>query len=100
MNLRIKQRGETRQKILEAARSCFNQFGFEKASTRAIAAQAGVAEGTIFSHFPSKEELVVASLGEHLAEAIERGLHTMEPDWCFVDTVSYTHLTLPTTPYV
>ena len=89
MNLRIKQRGETRQKILEAARSCFNQFGFEKASTRVIAAQAGVAEGTIFSHFPSKEELVVASLGEHLAEAIEQGLHTMEPDWCFVDKLMH-----------
>lgn len=89
MNSRIKQRAETRQKILEAARSCFNQFGFEKASTRAIAAQAGVAEGTIFSHFPSKEELVVASLGEHLAEAIERGLHTMEPDWCFVDKLMH-----------
>lgn len=89
MNSRMIQRAETRQRILEAARSCFCADGYDKASTRNIAKLAGVAEGTIFNHFPTKEELVISSLGEHLAKAIEQGLHTMEPDWCFVDKLMH-----------
>jgi AcrR family transcriptional regulator len=89
MNVRIRQREETREKILAAARACFAKGAFDDVSTREIAKQAGVAEGTIFNHFPTKEDLVMSCVGEQMAEAIEKGLYTMEPEWCFVDKMMH-----------
>jgi AcrR family transcriptional regulator len=47
----------TRDKILEASLKLFSQKGFLGATTREIAREAGVAEVTLFRHFPSKEAL-------------------------------------------
>ncbi|HET6488309.1 MAG TPA: TetR/AcrR family transcriptional regulator [Syntrophales bacterium] len=47
----------TRDKILEAALKLFSQKGFLGATTRQIARESGVAEVTLFRHFPSKEAL-------------------------------------------
>jgi AcrR family transcriptional regulator len=47
----------TRDKILEAALKLFSQKGFLGATTREIAREGGVAEVTLFRHFPSKEAL-------------------------------------------
>lgn len=89
MNSRAAQRQQTRQKILDAARDCYRAGSFDAVSTREVAQRAGVAEGTIFNHFPTKEELVISCVGDQLAEAIEKGLYTMEPEWCFVDKVMH-----------
>lgn len=89
MNARMKQRAETRKRLLAAARECVNARGYEGASTREIARKAGVAEGTIFNHFPTKEELVLSCIGDCLAEAIERGMYSMDPEWCFVDKMMH-----------
>ncbi|MBX2830434.1 MAG: TetR/AcrR family transcriptional regulator [Rhodospirillales bacterium] len=89
MNIRATKREETRQKILEAARNCLDCGDFEQASTREIAKRAGVAEGTIFSHFATKEELVICCISAQMAEAIEKGLYTMDPEWCFVDKLMH-----------
>ncbi|OSQ48297.1 TetR/AcrR family transcriptional regulator [Thalassospira alkalitolerans] len=89
MNTRAGKREQTRHNILEAARKCFNAQGYDGASTREIAKTAGVAEGTVFSHFETKEDLLISSVGEHLADAIKKGLHTMDPEWCFVDKMMH-----------
>lgn len=47
----------TRDKIQEASLKLFSQKGFLGATTREIAREAGVAEVTLFRHFPSKEAL-------------------------------------------
>src|SRR5262249_49862822 len=57
----------TRQRILETARKLFVSEGFESATTRDIADAAGIASGTLFNYFPTKEA-VLASL---VADAIE-----------------------------
>jgi len=59
----------TRRRILEAARDRFSEAGFEAATTRAIAAAAGIAVGTLFNYFPSKEAIVMALVAEALGEA-------------------------------
>jgi len=48
---------QTRDKILDAALRLFSQKGFLGATTRGIAREAGVAEVTLFRHFPTKEAL-------------------------------------------
>ncbi len=47
----------TRDKILETALRLFSKEGYLGATTREIAREAGVAEVTLFRHFPSKETL-------------------------------------------
>ena len=52
--------GDTRQRIIDAALSLFGQVGYTRASTRTIAEQAGVNEVTLFRHFGSKKNLLIA----------------------------------------
>jgi AcrR family transcriptional regulator len=59
----------TRSRILGAARDRFAAAGFEAATTREIAAAAGIAVGTLFNYFPSKEAIVMAMVAEALGEA-------------------------------
>src|SRR5262249_27956883 len=59
----------TRRRILEAAGERFSEVGFEAATTREIAAAAGMAAGTLFNYFPSKEAIVMAMVAEALVEA-------------------------------
>jgi AcrR family transcriptional regulator len=59
----------TRRRILEEARALFSQAGFEAATTRDIAAAAGIATGTLFNYFASKEAIAMALVAEALDAA-------------------------------
>ncbi len=50
----------TRQRIIAAALRLFGEQGYSRTSTRAIAAEAGVNEVTLFRHFGSKKNLLMA----------------------------------------
>ncbi len=66
------QRGEaTRARLIEATRTVVREVGYAHASTRAIAQAAGVAEGTIYRHFPDKASLFLATVVESNAPIIE-----------------------------
>ncbi len=47
----------TKDKILESSLKLFSRKGFLGATTKEIAKEAGIAEVTLFRHFPSKEKL-------------------------------------------
>ena len=49
----------TRERLLRAARELIEEGGYGPASVVAIAERAGVAAGTLYRHFSSKEELFV-----------------------------------------
>ncbi len=49
----------TRERLLDAAQSLIEEGGYGAASVIAIAERAGVAAGTLYRHFASKEELFV-----------------------------------------
>jgi len=55
---RDKQKKATGLKILLAAKQLFKEQGYEATSTRQIAVCAGVATGTVFTHFKDKHELI------------------------------------------
>ncbi|MFA1702031.1 TetR family transcriptional regulator [Mycobacterium intracellulare] len=61
------QRLETRQRVYEAAVAEFKRSGVADADIAAIISTAGVARGTFYFHFPTKE---------HVLEEIERDLVT------------------------
>ena len=58
--LREKQRIEREALIIQAAEEVLQEKGYYDTSMDEIAARVGIAKGTIYTHFPGKEELVVA----------------------------------------
>jgi AcrR family transcriptional regulator len=57
-----------RSAILEAARGIFGDCGFDRATIERIAHEAGVAKGTIYLYYPSKQNLYCDALSGGLAE--------------------------------
>ncbi len=57
-------------RILEAAVEIFSEKGFAATSTSEIAQKAGVAEGTIFRHYKTKKELLLAIAGPIVTKLI------------------------------
>ena len=55
---------ETAQRIIQAAARVFSEQGYSGATTRAIAAEAGVNEVTLFRHFGSKKNLMLAVINQ------------------------------------
>jgi TetR/AcrR family transcriptional repressor of multidrug resistance operon len=51
----------TRERLLRAAAGIVARDGMEAATTAAIASEAGVAEGTLYRHFESKDDLLIAA---------------------------------------
>ncbi|HPF61054.1 MAG: TetR/AcrR family transcriptional regulator [Gemmatimonadetes bacterium] len=51
----------TRDRLLDAARELFTTAGYHATTTPILAGRAGVAEGTIYRHFPSKHALLNAA---------------------------------------
>ena len=63
----MSKREQTRSRILSAAWQLFTENGYEKTSTRDISSAAGVATGTVFSHFPNKLDLLKSGLEVQLS---------------------------------
>lgn len=70
---------DTRAEILEAARSVFAERGFDRATIRAIAAEAGVDPAMIHHYFGTKDQLFTASI-DIPAAATERVLDLLAQD--------------------
>ncbi len=92
----------TRDRLLDAARDLFTTVGYHATTTPVLARRAGVAEGTIYRHFTSKQALLNAAYqdvqrwgadtvreasnlpartaGERLTSLARRWLQRAEPD--------------------
>ncbi len=67
----VAERGSaTRAKLISATQQVVREVGYAHATTRAIAEAAGVAEGTIYRHFPDKVALFFAAALEQDAAVI------------------------------
>lgn len=67
---------DTRAEILEAARAVFAENGFDRATVRAIAGEAGVDPALIHHYFGTKDQLFAASI-DIPAQATERVLDVL-----------------------
>jgi AcrR family transcriptional regulator len=57
VSVRAARTAATRARIVDAALEQVNEGGYASASVTAVAARAGVAAGSVYTHFPSKAEL-------------------------------------------
>ena len=67
---RARKKETTRSRIVAAALALFQARGFEAATTKAIARKAGVAEGTVFNYFPTKEDIALHFLDQEVEHAM------------------------------
>jgi|SRR3990170_7846775 len=72
--IKKKRYSSTRDKILETSLKLFSKKGYLGATTKEIAKEAGIAEVTLFRHFPSKERLFEEVLNTYSFLPILKGL--------------------------
>lgn len=58
------------QEIMDAALKVFAKKGFNGATTKEIAAEAGIAEGTIFRYFKTKKDILLNLVGNHVVKTL------------------------------
>jgi AcrR family transcriptional regulator len=77
---RIERTGQTRRDLFAAAAAVVGEIGYEAASINLITQKAGIANGTFYNYFASRQDLfdqLLPSVGEQLLEqithAVEQG---------------------------
>ena len=72
----IARRSDIRDLILDAVDGLLAKFGYKKMTMEDVAKQVGIGKGTIYLHFPSKEELVLAHI-DRIAGTVVRKLQEL-----------------------
>lgn len=69
MRITAQAKRATRERILQAAHQLFASQGFEQTTTRNISRKAGIAAGTLFNYFSSKEAIAASAIADGLEQA-------------------------------
>lgn len=77
---KIVDKAEMRAKILEAGMDTFIKYGFNNSSMAKIAKEAGMAKGTVYLYYDSKESLSLCILNEHFERMGRQLLQEAELD--------------------
>lgn len=67
---RAENKERTKKAILKAALALFAKKGFQRTTTKEISKRAGIAEGTLFNYFRTKEDLALYFFEQEVAELI------------------------------
>jgi AcrR family transcriptional regulator len=84
-----------RDQILEGARHCFAEYGYEGATVAKLETAIGLSRGAIFNYFPSKEDLFIELAVRDSArlsdtwindglDGVVRAVVELDPDWLSV----------------
>jgi AcrR family transcriptional regulator len=79
--------GQKTEAILDAARTVFSRRGFEGTTVDAVAAEAGIAKGTVYLYFKSKDEMYTAALVRDVQTQVNAAREQMAAQTRFVDKV-------------
>lgn len=63
-------RDGTQRKLIEATLQCLGELGYARATTTEIVRAAGLSQGALFKHFPSKAELLSAAVEQLFDELV------------------------------
>jgi len=63
---------KTRKRVLQAAAKSIREEGPERIAVGAVMAKAGLTHGGFYAHFPSKDALIAAAIGEMFEDARSR----------------------------
>ena len=69
-----------RDEIIEASAECFAMAGYDATAMRDIAKKAGLLAGSIYYHFASKEEILIAVHEEAVRRIMERVRGAVDPE--------------------
>lgn len=75
---RRRKTADARAAILQAATQLFAQHGYDATTTRMIAKEAGVAEGTIYVYFPSKRHILLSLIQQASVPVVTSRLASAE----------------------
>src|ERR1700687_5074491 len=84
-----------RQQLLDAAARLFRERGYHVTSMRDIAREVGMLSGSIYYHFSSKEEMLLAVYEEglrHIAERVDAAAPTGDTAWARLEAGCAAHL--------
>ena len=76
MRVNAKTRADTRQRLLDAAADTFAERGYHGTRIDSVSQRAGVAKGTIYNYFPSKEAVLETLVAEACLLAADAALAT------------------------
>ena len=95
-------RGETRQRLLDSALNVFARNGYERATVDEIVREAGFSKGAFYVHFESKEDLFWEMLQERIdkqqelfRQALDASLSVEENERRVLQTVFDDERTIP-----
>lgn len=93
--LRAPRQDNRRVQLLDAAARLFRERGFHATSMRDIAKAVGMLSGSIYYHFDSKEEMLLAVYQEgerRIADAVDAAVATETEPWRRLEAASAAHL--------
>jgi len=67
---RARSKQEIRDRIVKAALDLFQTKGFDSTTTRSIARKAGIAEGTVFNYFRTKDDIALHFFEQEVDQAM------------------------------
>jgi AcrR family transcriptional regulator len=76
------------QEILEAARRIFARLSYAATNVEEIAKEAGVAKGTVYLYFKSKEEILAAVLANDLEGLVDKTIEGMSIPKTFAERLT------------
>ena len=87
MGVRARKRISTRRELVLAGRRLFSQEGIYESRIEDITKHAGIAKGTLYLHFRSKEDLVSMHLFEELLRDEEGHIDFLETQLDLLDKI-------------
>jgi AcrR family transcriptional regulator len=70
----------TRERVLAAATRCFESRGYDETNTATIAAEAGIAVGTLYGYFKNKRDILLELIDEHVHGVAEYVIAQLDPE--------------------